>query len=88
MKIRGLNEILTLLLVNCTHRNIVVKKRSSTNATGRSMIRNIRYKRWITRELDKNVKNLNGIISWNVLNGYDFYRLVVSSGKQNTVRMT
>ena len=49
--------------------------------TGRSMIK----RTFQTKGLDyaseltlKNVKDLNGIISWNVLNGYDFYRM--SSG--------
>ena len=49
--------------------------------TGRSMIK----RTFETRGLDyaseltlKNVKDLNSIISWNVLNGYDFYRM--SSG--------
>jgi UV DNA damage endonuclease len=49
--------------------------------TGRSMIK----RTFETKGLDyaseltlKNVKDLNGIISWNVLNGYDFYRM--SSG--------
>jgi len=49
--------------------------------TGRSMIR----RTFDTKGVDyaseltlANVKDLNGIISWNVLNGYDFYRL--SSG--------
>jgi len=49
--------------------------------TGRSMIK----RTFETKGLDyaseltlKNVKDLNGIISWNILNGYDFYRM--SSG--------
>ena len=49
--------------------------------TGRSMIK----RTFETKGLDyaseitlKNVKDLNSIISWNVLNGYDFYRM--SSG--------
>ena len=49
--------------------------------TGRSMIK----RTFQTKGLDyaseltlKNVKDLNSIISWNVLNGYDFYRM--SSG--------
>ena len=49
--------------------------------TGRSMIR----RTFDTKGVDyaseltlANVKDLNGIISWNVMNGYDFYRL--SSG--------
>ena len=49
--------------------------------TGRSMIK----RTFQTKGLDyaseltlKNVKDLNGIISWNVLNGYNFYRM--SSG--------
>ena len=49
--------------------------------TGRSMIK----RTFETKGLDyaseltlKNVKDLNSIISWNILNGYDFYRM--SSG--------
>ena len=59
--------------------------------TGRSMIR----RTFDTKGVDyaseltlANVKDLNGIISWNVLNGYDFYRLSSgSSTVENRIRL-